>query len=429
MYTKRNRSRFRSFGLLLAALWLACLARPEAAQAQERATEAYQRAYELVLDEEWGSASSALKDFLQDYSRTDWVDDARFWQCYVQEKSGGSDENVFECYQDFVNHNDESKWVDDARSNMVTLAQRLARSGKREYMTIIESIQAEGDEEVKLAALDALWQMGDESALDAVLDLYDDSASEKFRKKVIFALSEFDAPRAAEKLKDIALQDPNPTIRKEAIFWISQNSSAEAIALLEEIAREEDSVEVQKQIVFAYSQMDEEGVPQLIQMARTHSHPEVQKEAIFWLSQIGGSAVLDFFDALIDESDDEEVQKGLVFAFSELEEEGAPRLIAIARTHRNPEIRKDAIFWLSQIGGPAVLDFFGVLLNESDDEEVQKGLVFAFSQLDEEGVPHLIRIAKSHNSQKVRKDAIFWLGQTDDPRAREALLEIVRGQD
>ena len=493
MGTTKTRQRLRAVGLLVAVLGLAWLARPEATQAQEQAAAVYQSAYELVLDEEWSRAATALKDFLQQYPRSDWTDDAEFWKCYVQDKQGRSDEEAFGCYQAFVDDYDDSRYVDDARGNMVQLGQRLARSGKREYMTIIEGMQAEGDEELKLTALDALWQMGDERALDAVLDLYDESASERFRKKIIFALSQFDTPRAADKLKDVALQDPNPAIRKKAIFWISQRGeAAEVIPLLEEIARGENSEEVQKQIVFAYSQLGRAGVPHLIEMARSHPDTEIQKDAIFWLSQTGGPEVLDFFRELINESNDEEVQEGLVFAFSQLGDEGVPVLIELARSHRNPEIRKnaifwlsqnggdevidffgelidntddeevqeslifafsqlgregvpylisaarthdnpeirkDAIFWLSQIGGREVIDFFGELIDQSDDEEVQKSLVFAFSQMGREGVPYLIDIAKSHKSREVRKDAIFWLGQTDDPRARDALLEIVRGQD
>ncbi|MCH8961205.1 MAG: HEAT repeat domain-containing protein, partial [Bacteroidetes bacterium] len=293
-------------------------------------------------------------------------------------------------------------------------------------------------------------------------------------------------------LKDIALQDPNPNIRKEAIFWISQRGDAEVIPLLEEIAKADDSYEVQKQILFAYAQLDDGGVPQLIRIARSNSDPDIRKEAIFWLSQAGGREVIAFFDELIDSSDNVEVQKSLIFALSQLEDEGVPRLIKIARTHRNPEVRKDAIFWLSQEGGREVMEFFDELIDESDDYEVQKSLVFALSQLGregvprlidiaqthenpdirkealfwisqeggpqavrffeerldaetdvevqkslifalsqlgEEGVPGLIKAAKSHPSRQVHKDAIFWLGQSDDARAREALLEIVRGQD
>ena len=39
---------------------------------------------------------------------------------------------------------------------------------------------------------------------------------------------------------------------------------------------------------------------------------------------------------------------------------------------------------------------------------------------------NLIKIAKTHPNIEVRKKAIFWLGQSDDPRALDAIIEIVR---
>ena len=40
-------------------------------------------------------------------------------------------------------------------------------------------------------------------------------------------------------------------------------------------------------------------------------------------------------------------------------------------------------------------------------------------------MPALIRIAKSHRSPEVRKNAMFWLGQTNDPRAVALFEEIL----
>ncbi|MFQ5568105.1 MAG: HEAT repeat domain-containing protein [Rhodothermales bacterium] len=491
MCKQRTRPLLRLGGGIILVIGLLGLAWPATVSAQSEAAQAYEAAYDLVIDEDWSAAADALRDFVRQYPRSDWVDDAEFWQCYVLEQAERSPEQAFDCYHSFVKEQPRSKWTDDAKSNVIRIGRGLVRSGKREYQAIVESMQENGDDEVKLAALDALWQMGDERALEAVLDLYATSSSERYKKKIVFVLSQFDDARAADKLKEIALDDPEPQIRKEAIFWLSQRDGAEVISLLEEIAKEEDDVEVQKQVVFAYSQLGREGVPQLIDMARGHRNAEVRKDAIFWLSQMGGSEALTFFDELIDASDDEEVQKQLVFAFSQLGQEAVPRLIRIARAHKSREVQKDAIFWLSQQGGAEVLDFFDELIDASGDEEVQKQLVFAFSQLgreavprliriarthrsrevqkdalfwlgqeggaevldffDEfidmssslevqkqivfaysqlgrEGVPRLIEVAKSHRDPEVRKDAIFWLGQSDDERAREALLEIVRGQ-
>jgi HEAT repeat protein len=52
------------------------------------------------------------------------------------------------------------------------------------------------------------------------------------------------------------------------------------------------------------------------------------------------------------------------------------------------------------------------------DREVREQAVFALSQRpQEEGVPALIRIAKTHGDPDIRRKAIFWLGQSHDSRA------------
>ena len=59
---------------------------------------------------------------------------------------------------------------------------------------------------------------------------------------------------------------------------------------------------------------------------------------------------------------------------------------------------------------------------------MKKKAVFALSQMpQEEGVPLLINVAKTNKNPVVRKQAIFWLGQTHDPRALEFLEEILFG--
>src|SRR3989440_12415457 len=50
----------------------------------------------------------------------------------------------------------------------------------------------------------------------------------------------------------------------------------------------------------------------------------------------------------------------------------------------------------------------------------------ALSQLRrDEGVAALIRIARTHASPSVRKKALFWLGQSDDPRAIALFEELL----
>ena len=51
------------------------------------------------------------------------------------------------------------------------------------------------------------------------------------------------------------------------------------------------------------------------------------------------------------------------FALSQMpKEDGVPKLIQVAQTNRNPEVRKQAMFWLGQSNDPRALEFFEKVL-------------------------------------------------------------------
>jgi len=106
-----------------------------------------------------------------------------------------------------------------------------------------------------------------------------------------------------------------------------------------------------------------------------------------------------------------------------------PRLVTLARNDKLPaNLRKSAVFWLGQAAGDKAVEELGSLVTaENEDREVQESAVFALSQLDNDaGVPKLIEVARTHRDAKVRKSAMFWLGQSNDPRAIALFEEILR---
>ena len=103
-------------------------------------------------------------------------------------------------------------------------------------------------------------------------------------------------------------------------------------------------------------------------------------------------------------------------------------LLRIAKNDRlADEPRKSAVFWLSQEASEAATQGLTDLVEDDrEDREVREQAVFALSQLpDDQGVPALIKAAKSSKDPSVRKKAIFWLGQSDDPRALTLFEEIL----
>ena len=87
---------------------------------------------------------------------------------------------------------------------------------------------------------------------------------------------------------------------------------------------------------------------------------------MFWLGQAAGeAATANLRDIVGDNGVDREVRESAVFALSQRpREEGVPALIAVAQPTRDPEIRKKVLFWLGQSNDPRALDLFEELLTK-----------------------------------------------------------------
>jgi len=105
-----------------------------------------------------------------------------------------------------------------------------------------------------------------------------------------------------------------------------------------------------------------------------------------------------------------------------------PEMFRIARDENvRQDTRKQSVFWLGQAAGDKATEGLSELAEDEDeDREVRESAVFALSQLgDDEGVPALIRIARGNKDPKIRRTALFWLGQSEDPRALDLFEELL----
>jgi len=105
-----------------------------------------------------------------------------------------------------------------------------------------------------------------------------------------------------------------------------------------------------------------------------------------------------------------------------------PMLLKLARDDQAPtRTRRQSVFWLGQAAGDAATRDLADLVDDGDlDRDVKEQAVFALSQQPRDaGVPALIRIARTHREPGVRRKALFWLGQSDDPRALAVFEELL----
>ena len=106
-----------------------------------------------------------------------------------------------------------------------------------------------------------------------------------------------------------------------------------------------------------------------------------------------------------------------------------PTLLELARNPRATEdTRRQAVFWLGHAAGvEATRGLDSIMRDRGGELEVRKQAVFALSQRPhDEGVPALIRIARTSREPAIVRTALFWLGQSGDPRALALFEEILR---
>ncbi len=112
------------------------------------------------------------------------------------------------------------------------------------------------------------------------------------------------------------------------------------------------------------------------------------------------------------------------------DEESVPRLIEIARTHPSERIREEAVEALARKEAPAATRFLEeVLRDENAPARVQEEALEAlYRQRGAESIPVLIEVARTSPHPEVRAEAIDHLGRSGDPRAADALADLVRAQ-
>ena len=107
--------------------------------------------------------------------------------------------------------------------------------------------------------------------------------------------------------------------------------------------------------------------PALIRIARNSDLPRgTRTQSVFWVGQAAGEAATRNLNSIVgDNSVDREVRESAVFALSQRpRDEGVPALISVARTNKDPEIRKKALFWLGQSGDKRAIDLFEEILTK-----------------------------------------------------------------
>lgn len=222
-------------------------------------------------------------------------------------------------------------------------------------------------------------------------------SAEKVAERATLALAIHDAPQAEDALIKLVRSAPVEQARVAAALWLGQFVNRRDV--LAEIVR------------------------------NARETREVRGAATLGIGTGGDTQGLRLLQELHRNVADRSVREHILVAvFSHKDESNAVEfLIKLASDRADTETRKQALFWLGQKAGERSMGVVrGAIDDSGEDTEVQTHAVFALSQRpQDEAVPLLINIAKTHKKAEVRKQAMFWLGQTEDERALDFFKEVL----
>jgi len=234
------------------------------------------------------------------------------------------------------------------------------------------------------------------------------------------------------KVEDVQLanMELNVDLKKKPLVWLGPANDDASVSNLEKIYQDVSLAELKENIVNAIGihQQAQGSFSFLVKTLKSNEPVKARSQAAFWIGQRARPEALNVLSEVAQSNDAREVREQTVFAISQIEsDEALDKLINLARKANDSEVRRKATFWLGQKASRKAVGALEDMLADDDDTEVQKQALNALAQMQGGlGVEKVIQVAKAHPKLKIRKQAIISLGNSDDPRAREALIEIAR---
>jgi HEAT repeat protein len=252
-----------------------------------------------------------------------------------------------------------------------------------------------------------------------------DGCSVELRRKAVFLVSQKRGPDVEDILLSTARNDPDKEVREQAVFWLSQVNSERAVGYLEDILKNSNDREIQDKAIFALSQHRSDRASAIIRdYATNKSAPaEIREKAIFWLGQRKGSE--QFLRSLYTSETNAELKEKIIFSISQQGGSGSWLMEVATNESEDIEMRKKALFWAGQNRGTSIAELTG-LYDRMKHREMKEQLIFVYSlRRDKEAIDKMMTIAKTDPDRELRKKAIFWLSQSKDPRVAEFLMGLI----
>jgi HEAT repeat protein len=369
----------------------------QSGSAEAREKQIYSAATAAMDSGQW---QSALDQFSQ--IRGSRVDGATYWKAYAQDKLGQR-AAALETIASLVRQFPRSTWINDAK---VLEMEIRGAAGQ-----VAPPAGANGDEDLKLYALNAVMGMDPEQAVPLLEKLLNGSASANVKQRALFVLSQSSSTRAQELMASIARGQVQPDLQIKAIQNLGVSGRKKVLSDIYPGVNAEAKRAVLRAMGIAGAK------DELLAAARSERDAQLRKEAVNGLAVAGGKEQL---RQLYKESTDTQTKRDLLRSSVIT---GDPELLKNAMSDSDVEVRREAIRTMGVTGGS---DAIPLLVNTYSTDKDQSTRNAAIDALFVRGAAHeLVELLKKETDPEMKKRLVSKVSIMNNKEATEYMIQLL----
>ena len=381
-------------------------------EARERAQEKLEQLQELYddgrddLDEDRYDHAAAKFKQLADMNGPQ-TDAALYWKAYAENRLGKRD-SALASIADLKRRFPQSRWQKDASALEIEVRQSTGQPVKP---------GDQSDDELRMLALRGLMNSDSEKGISILEGILNGSGTPKLKSHALFMAAQSGKPEAREILGKIAKGQTNPDLQRKAVEYLGIFGGAEARKTLADVYASSSDASVKHAILRSY--MIGGDRERLFAAAKSEKDESLRREAIRQLGLVHGTSEL---EQLYQAETSTDLRREILQAFF-LAGDSA-KLVQAAQGEKDPELRRAAIRNLGLIhaddSGKALQDIY---TKESNRELKEEVLNAYFLQGNAKA---LVAIAKSEKDPELKKTAVSKLSLMNSKEGTEYLMELLQ---
>jgi hypothetical protein len=371
----------------------------------DRLEELYDNGREALDEERYEQARDRFSELAK--ANGPQTDAALYWEAYADQRLGQR-QAALAAIADLKARFPQSHWQKDASALEIEVRQGTGQPARPE---------AQGDQELKMLAIQGLMNSDPERAMPLLEKVLQGPASPKEKSRAMFVLAQSGSPQGREIIGRIARGQSNPELQRKAVEYLGIFGGAEARKTMAEIYASSSDPSLKRSILRSY--MIGGDKDRLFAAAKSEKDPALRGEAIRQLGLVHAEQEL---AQLYQTENSPELRHELLQAFFLAGD--ANKLVEAAKNEKSPELRRTAVRNLGLIHSDQADKALAEMYARETDRGIREEVLNAyFIQGNAAG---LVAIAKTEKDPGLKKTAVQKLSLMHSKEASDYMMELLQ---